>query len=145
MAALATPAVLLLCLFAAAAVSSAADYHDLPGGATVPIFEKSLPSNGTEKVQPLIIAVEGVVSCKSGSNYHHLEGKFMVFLKGKKMLDFNYFIPMILKLQFHPHVVHNRMQKIRVYIREKKVKKLYIYFLLLLFLFVTCKILSCLM
>lgn len=72
--------VLLLWLLASAVVSSAADYYDFPdiGDAGVPIYDKSLPSYGSDGMVPLRIAVEGVVSCKNGTKYHPLKGKLCV-------------------------------------------------------------------
>ncbi|XP_022953718.1 proline-rich protein 3-like [Cucurbita moschata] len=77
----ATP-VVLLWLLAAASVSSAADYYEFPddqnfGGAGdngIPIYEKPLPSYGREVAAPLLIAVEGVVSCRNNTQYHPLKG-----------------------------------------------------------------------
>ena len=74
--------VLLLWLLASADVSSATDYYGFPdiGDAGVPIYDKSLPSYGSDGTVPLSIAVEGVVSCKNGNKYHPLKGKSFVFL-----------------------------------------------------------------
>lgn len=87
-----TPVLLLLLL----AVSSAADSYGIPDGedyappktvrgagdhdgtapfpTTLPIYEKPPPSYGEEAPAPLTIAVEGVVSCKTGSKYSPLKG-----------------------------------------------------------------------
>ena len=81
----ATP-VVLLWLLAAASVSSAADYYEFPddqnyGGAGdngIPIYEKPLPSYGREVAAPLLIAVEGVVSCKNNTQYHPLKGQLTI-------------------------------------------------------------------
>ncbi|XP_038896333.1 proline-rich protein 3-like [Benincasa hispida] len=74
----AIPVLLLWLLAAAAAVSSVADYDyhfpDVQDYEGLPIYEKSLPSYGGEVTASLLIAVEGVVSCKNGTKYHPLKG-----------------------------------------------------------------------
>ncbi|KGN44954.1 proline-rich protein 3 [Cucumis sativus] len=90
--------VLLLWLLASADVSSATDYYGFPdiGDAGVPIYDKSLPSYGSDGTVPLSIAVEGVVSCKNGNKYHPLKGIVARFTcmalneKGKEMAPFSF-------------------------------------------------------